>query len=55
MPLATSKLSQPFLVKRGVARQEELESLYQQALEEMRAPDFCGILPFLSVYAEKPS
>lgn len=52
--LVSLKLSLPFLVKEGVARQEELESLYEQALEEMRAPDFCGILPFLSVYAEKP-
>jgi ubiquinone/menaquinone biosynthesis C-methylase UbiE len=52
--LVSLKLSIPFLVKWGVARQEELELLYQQALEEMKAPDFCGIFSFLSVYAEKP-
>ncbi len=48
------KLGQPFLVKTGVATQEEVEALYQQALEEMKAEDFCALFFFLSVYGEKP-
>ncbi len=48
------KLVQPFLVKVGMATQEEMDALYQQALEEMKAEDFCALFFFLSVYGEKP-
>jgi ubiquinone/menaquinone biosynthesis C-methylase UbiE len=48
------KLLQPFLVKTGVGTQEEVEALYQQMLEEMKAEDFCALSFFLSVYGEKP-
>ncbi len=48
------KLSQPFLVKMGVTTQEEAESLYQRALEEMMSPDYCALWYFLSVWGEKP-
>ena len=48
------KLIQPFLVKVGVATQEEIDALYHRAMEEMQSPDFCGIWPFLSVWGTKP-
>ena len=48
------KLSQPFLVKMGVATLEEAEVLYQRALEEMMAPDYCALWYFLSTWGEKP-
>lgn len=48
------KLMQPFLVKVGVTTQEEVESLYQRALEEMMSPDYCCVWYFLSVWGEKP-
>ncbi len=48
------KLAQPFMVKIGAGTQEEVEALYQQALEEMKAEDFCALFFFLSVYGEKP-
>jgi ubiquinone/menaquinone biosynthesis C-methylase UbiE len=47
------KLGQPFLLKLGLATQEELDRLYEQALDEMESPGFCGIFPFLSVYGTK--
>ena len=48
------KLIQPFLVKMGVMTQEEVEALYQRALEEMMSPDYCCVWYFLSVWGEKP-
>jgi ubiquinone/menaquinone biosynthesis C-methylase UbiE len=48
------KLIQPFLVKLGVITQEEVEALYQRALEEMMLPDYCCVWYFLSVWGEKP-
>lgn len=48
------KLSQPFLVKMGVATAEEAEMLYQRTLEEMMAPDYCALWYFLSAWGEKP-
>ena len=44
------KLVQPFVVQAGVAEQDEAEDLYQQALEEMEAPDFCGLFYLLSAW-----
>ena len=48
------KLSQPFLVKMGMATLDEVESIYQQALEEMMAPDYCALWYFFSAWGEKP-
>jgi ubiquinone/menaquinone biosynthesis C-methylase UbiE len=48
------KLSQPFLIKWGVATQEELDVLYDKALAEMMSDDFCGIWYYLTVYGTKP-
>lgn len=48
------KLVQPFLVKQGVIKQEELDMLYTQMLKEMESPDFCSVNFFLSVYGQKP-
>jgi ubiquinone/menaquinone biosynthesis C-methylase UbiE len=48
------KLVQPFLVKTGVATQEEVNLLYQQTLEEMRSDDFCALAYFLTVWGETP-
>jgi ubiquinone/menaquinone biosynthesis C-methylase UbiE len=48
------KLLEPFLVKMQVTPAEEFEPLYQRALEEMQAEDFCAITFFLSVWGERP-
>ena len=48
------KLMQPFLLKTKVASQEELDVVYQQALEEMMSDDFCGVWFYLSAWGEKP-
>jgi ubiquinone/menaquinone biosynthesis C-methylase UbiE len=48
------KLLQPFLVSHGLITREEIEELYQQALMEMQAADFCGVLYLLSAWGEVP-
>ncbi len=45
--------TQPFLIKHLPVTQEELESLYQQALIEMQQPDFCAAGFSLSVLASQ--
>ncbi|HLG65360.1 MAG TPA: class I SAM-dependent methyltransferase [Ktedonosporobacter sp.] len=49
------KLGQPFLLKMGVATQEQVDRLYEQMLIDMLSDDFCGLWYFLTVYAEKPA
>ena len=51
---AAFNLLQPFFVRTEVATEDEVEALYQQALREMQAPDFCGIWFYLSVWGMKP-
>ncbi len=51
--MIASKLVQPYLVKLGLATQEELESLYQQMLADMVADDFCAVWYFLSAWGRK--
>lgn len=46
-------LGQPYFIKWGVATQQELDILYQQALAEIRSEDFCGVAYYLSVWGEK--
>jgi len=48
------KLLQPFIVKSGLTTAEEADRLYQQAMEEMRSDDFCGILYLLTAWGQKP-
>ncbi len=48
------KLLQPFFIKTGVATPEEAERLYQEALEEMKSPDYCCLGYLLSAWGEKP-
>lgn len=48
------KLLQPFIVKSGLTTQEDASRLYEQAMQEMRSDDFCGILYLLTVWGQKP-
>ena len=48
-------LLMPFLVKTGVATQEELDVLYQQTLAEMQMEDFCAVWYLLTVWGYKPT
>src|SRR5215469_15474472 len=48
------KLFQPFIIKMGVATQEELDRLYAQMLIEMQRDDFRGLMLPLTVLGEKP-
>jgi ubiquinone/menaquinone biosynthesis C-methylase UbiE len=48
------KLLQPFLLKLGIATSAELESIYQQLVEELESDDFRGISYFISAYGQKP-
>ncbi len=43
-----------FLIKKGVATQEDLNRLYEQILCEMRAEDFAGIWYLFSAWGYKP-
>ena len=47
------KIMQRFIVRAGVATQEELDRLYDQLLLDMRADDFCAIYLLLTVWGEK--
>lgn len=48
------KLVQPFLVKTGVTTQEEVDRLYEQAMVEMQAEDYCSLSFLLTVWGQKP-
>lgn len=52
--MVSMKLGQPYLIKIGIATQQEAESLYQRALEEMMSPEYGIIWYFLSAWGEKP-
>lgn len=47
------KLVQPFLLQRDVTTQDELNVIYERALYDMQAPDFCGQLFYLAVAGKK--
>jgi ubiquinone/menaquinone biosynthesis C-methylase UbiE len=49
------KLGQPFLIKAGVATQEELDELYERQLAEMYSDSFRGLFYFLAVWGRKPA
>ena len=46
------QLLQPFLASVGVAPKEEIEHLYEQAMNEMLEEDFCALFYFLTVWGE---
>ena len=48
------KLSQPFLIKMGVATQEELDELYDKVLADMLSESFRALWYFLSVDGRLP-
>lgn len=48
------KLFQPFIVRMGVATQEEVDQLYEQMLLEMLQENFRGLMLPLTVLGEKP-
>jgi ubiquinone/menaquinone biosynthesis C-methylase UbiE len=48
------KLVQPFLIKMGVAKPEELEQRYQRMLLEMTLPDFRALWYYLTAWGQKP-
>lgn len=52
--LVAFKLVQPFIIRCKVAKQEELDELYQQVLVEMQSEDFCALWILLTVWGYKP-
>lgn len=49
------RLVQPFLVKSGLATQEELDRLYDQMLEETYSTDFRGYSRYIRFWGKKPA
>jgi SAM-dependent methyltransferase len=49
------KLIQPFLLKVGVATQQELDELYDQCFTDMLSEDFSALWCFVTVWGRKPS
>ncbi|WP_052889606.1 class I SAM-dependent methyltransferase [Thermogemmatispora carboxidivorans] len=47
-------LLKPFLVKTGVARAEEVNALYQQAVAEMQADDFFAVWFWVTAWGRQP-
>ena len=47
------KLVQPFLIRHEVTTQAEINILYQRALQDMQAPDFCAQFFYLAVSGQK--
>jgi ubiquinone/menaquinone biosynthesis C-methylase UbiE len=52
---ANFKLFQPFIIRMGVATQEELDQLYEQMLAEMGQESFRGLMFPFTTWGEKPS
>jgi len=48
------KLFQPFIVRMGVATQEEVKQLYDRMQLEMLEEDFRGLMLPLTAWGEKP-
>jgi ubiquinone/menaquinone biosynthesis C-methylase UbiE len=47
------KLLQPFLINSGLTTKEEIEQLYERAMQELQSGDFSAINFFHTVYGEK--
>jgi ubiquinone/menaquinone biosynthesis C-methylase UbiE len=48
------KLLEPFLVNMQLITEEAFEPIYQSAVAEMQASDFCAVTLFLSVWGKRP-
>jgi Methyltransferase domain len=48
------RLLEPFLVNVQLITEEEFEPLYQAAVAEMQANDFCAVTLFLSAWGKRP-
>ncbi len=48
------KMMQKFIIRAGIAAQEELDLVYDQILQEMLAEDFCAVYLLLTAWGEKP-
>jgi ubiquinone/menaquinone biosynthesis C-methylase UbiE len=48
-------LLRPFMVRAGVASEEELLRLYQEAVTQMQLDDFSALWTFLTVWGEQPA
>ena len=48
------KLIQPFVLQMGLVSREDLEVLYNRAMEEMQREDFCAVSFGQTVWGEKP-
>ncbi|HLZ63453.1 MAG TPA: methyltransferase domain-containing protein [Ktedonosporobacter sp.] len=53
--ISVLKLIQPFLIQTKIVSQEEIEKLYEQAIEEVNSEEFCGITYLLTVWGRKPA
>jgi ubiquinone/menaquinone biosynthesis C-methylase UbiE len=53
--LVAFQLGKPFAIRTGVASAEEVDQLYQQAIAEMQADDFCAVWTWLTVWGQKPN
>lgn len=47
------KLIQPFLLRQGVAKQGELDTLYEGVVKDMRTEDFRAMVYYLRIWGEK--
>ena len=52
--MVSSRLMQPFLIKKGTTTQTEIDEVYRQALIEMMQDDFCAVWYYLTVWGRKP-
>lgn len=52
--LAILRLSSQFIIRLGLATQEELDQLYSQAEIEMRLDNFCAMWYLYTIWGEKP-
>lgn len=48
------KLMQPYILRQNLATQEELDTLYQQLLDALDAPDFRALIYLLRIWGKKP-
>ncbi len=49
------KLVQPYIVRQGIATQQELDELYKRLLDEMESPDFRALWYLLRIWGKKPA
>ena len=49
------KLLQPYVVRQGLATQQELDALYERLLDEFESPDFRALWYLLRIWGKKPA